>query len=177
MLCREVTVRMNTWIVPSVCFEWLDAQVLHWCFVVDRILQAQDVGVGYRSQHFLLVWLEPMGKGQNGQLIIMQNIKRSKSYSTKPQFCPWTGSWYTRENVHVIYEALKILLHYPCHQDCNENGEWHQLNPFPLQSLDCNLVFSPQENAKWDFKQKRGQRSMENKAANRNWKVLKNDAW
>lgn len=114
-----------------------------------------------------------MGKGRNGQLIIMLNIKRSKSYSTQPQCCPRNRSWRSRENVHVIYEALKILLHYPCHQDCNENGKWHQLNPFSLQSLDCNLVFSPQENAKWDFKQKRGQRSMENKEANRNWKVKK----
>lgn len=171
MLYREVSVHKNPWVVPSICFEWLAPQILSYRFAVDGILQSWDAGVCYRSKYFSLVWLEPTGKGWNGQLIIMLNIKRSKSYSTQSQRCPWNRSWRSRENVHVIYEALKILLHYPCHQDCNENGKWHQLNPFSLQSLDCNLVFSPQENAKWDFKQKRGQRSMENKEANRNWKV------
>lgn len=118
-----------------------------------------------------------MGKGWNGRLIIMQNIKRSKSYSMQRQCCPRKRSRSSQENVHVMYEALKILLHYSCHQDCNENRKRHQFNPFSLQLLDCNLMFSPQENAKWDFKQKRGQRSMEYKGANRNWKLKKSDAW
>lgn len=47
-----------------------------------------------------------------------------------------------KKKVHAIYKTLKILLHYSCHKDCNENGKWHKRNPFSLQSLDCNLVLS-----------------------------------
>ena len=37
-------------------------------------------------------------------------------------------------------------------------------------------MLSPQENAKWDFKQKRGQRSMENKEQIEIGKLKKSDA-
>lgn len=72
----------------------------------------------------------------------MQTIKRSKLQLSTTASSIEKKKELTGKNVHVIYKTLKILLHYSCHKDCNENGKWHKRNPFSLQSLDCNLVLS-----------------------------------
>lgn len=139
--------RICKFTTPVVLFKevhsFRDTRILYWVGIWWlAIFQVCTVSVDDRLLYFVFSTCNPWGREWNGHWIMMQTIKRSKLQHSTTALSIETYQELMGKNVHVIYKALKILLHSSCHQDCNENGKWHKCNPFSLQSLDCNLVLS-----------------------------------